>query len=893
MKKTAIILFFILNILLLRSAFGQTVAVTNGLNYLTSSQNQDGSWSDTAINTEVLPATVAVAETLKVLDLQNSLSYSNAQLWLQSQNINTTDFLAERIHALTVAGTDKDQLLSYIDRLSYAWGGYDDYDVNNLDTIVALQAMRAIGYSDATTISNALSYLINNQNPDDGWGFYKGNESNTYVTSIIAATLQQFSQTTALATTVNKATSYLLAHQNTDGGFGSSPSTVYETALAYKALSSVTTDATVLGNAVNYLTDTQSSDGSWLQDPYNTALALQALHLAETRPSTPPQTPTTGTVNGIVVDGATNQPLGSVSAFIQSDPTKNAMTDSTGNFTLVNIPQGNQTITFSFSGYMQSTATIAVAGGSISNMGTVRLSPAATTGIIKGIVTDATTGKPLAAATVTVSGSFSGSTLTGSDGGFTFVNVTPGIVTVAAEMTGYYSVSGTGAVTAAEVLFFNPQLSTTAPSTPTGGLTGKVFDNTMAKPIQNAMISISGGQTATTDTLGSFLITNITPSTYRATVSASGYASQVYQVMIMAGVTTDIQTVNLAPSSQTTTLAGKVTDASTGNALPGAQVQVTGTNLITTTSSDGTYSISGIAQSVFDVRASAIGHDSAGSHVTTAGYGTFAVNFSLNPSQVSNVRITALAADKQAYPANTLVSITTSLQNTGTAALDVLVNIQVWDGANNLLALISHNVEPALTLSAGGTETISLQWDTGQYPPGDYSIILSVVDASQGVMLANGAISLAITPTMQVDGVLPLISPKFVNINSTEQITVSASIGNKSNVDESLTAEYEIKDTDGAIIQNGTVNFTVAPSEPSKALELGQFTYTFLKSGQYPATVRILSGSTVVTENSDAINVSPSIRIEPTKMLSPQTIVPDGDKRIRIDVQIKGVEDQP
>jgi len=96
-------------------------------------------------------------------------------------------------------------------------------------------------------------------------------------------TLQQFQRTTSIETAINKATSYLIAHQNTDGGFGEGggtpplQSTVYETALAYKSLISVTTDNTVLGNAINYLTTFQLPNGSWEDDPYSTPFILRNL----------------------------------------------------------------------------------------------------------------------------------------------------------------------------------------------------------------------------------------------------------------------------------------------------------------------------------------------------------------------------------------------------------------------------------------------------------------------------------------------------------------------------------------------------------------------------------------------------------------------------------------
>jgi len=275
--KKAILFLFLFQFLFAFSISAQTIEITNGLSYLTSTQNPDGSWGNDITDTELLPSTVSVIETLQILNQTGTSNYSNALIWLQLQGLETTDYLSERIHALSVSGTDQDLLISYLDDMTGAWSGDDSPDVDNLDTVLALSALKRINYADQNTIDYAVNYLVGNQNPDGGWGLKAGMDSEVYYTALISSTLQQFQRTTSIATAINKATSYLIAHQNADGGFGGSPSTVYETALSYLALVSETTDATVLGNAINYLTSNQSADGSWLQDPYSTALALRAL----------------------------------------------------------------------------------------------------------------------------------------------------------------------------------------------------------------------------------------------------------------------------------------------------------------------------------------------------------------------------------------------------------------------------------------------------------------------------------------------------------------------------------------------------------------------------------------------------------------------------------------
>ncbi len=253
-------------------------------------QSSDGSWGNETTGAEILPATVAAIEALKTLNQTNSQTYTNAITWIQTQGLQTTDYFSERIHALMVAGADRDVLLSYLDDLIGAWGGYNDYEVNSLDTALALQALKIINYQDQETISYALGYLQDAQNPDGGWGFCDvstlgcadgAGDSNVYMTAVVLQTLLQFKTTYDLNAQIASAAAYLIDHQNPDGGFGSSPSTVYETALAMLALiESGQGQAQALLNALDYLTTTQLTNGSWNNDPYSTAHAIRALSTA-------------------------------------------------------------------------------------------------------------------------------------------------------------------------------------------------------------------------------------------------------------------------------------------------------------------------------------------------------------------------------------------------------------------------------------------------------------------------------------------------------------------------------------------------------------------------------------------------------------------------------------
>lgn len=274
MRKRIVFIALLVQMLLASIVLAETTQITNGLNYLTSTQSTDGSWTS---GEESTIATAEAIETLKLFNQTGTSNYTLALTWLQNQSLETTNHLAERIYILSAGGTDSTALISYMDELALAWGGYDDFTVDNLDTACALQALKAINYSNQTTIQSAISYLLNHQNSDGGWGFDNGDVSNIYMTAVVVKTLSQFKNTYNLQNQINNGAQYLLGRQNADGGFGSSPSTAYETGLVMEALvASGVNISSASQPAINYLASTQLADGSWDADPYSTALALRA-----------------------------------------------------------------------------------------------------------------------------------------------------------------------------------------------------------------------------------------------------------------------------------------------------------------------------------------------------------------------------------------------------------------------------------------------------------------------------------------------------------------------------------------------------------------------------------------------------------------------------------------
>ena len=160
--RKGLLLAIIISLLSAFSAHAQSTAINSGVSWLGTQSNPDGSLGNITSTTDSTRTTIAVIDTLQALSQTNTTLYNNAVSWLKSQSISTTDYLAERMFTLLSGGSDEGLLVSYIDPASGVWRGYEGYGINNLDTALALSALKSVNYSNQTTISNAILYLINN-----------------------------------------------------------------------------------------------------------------------------------------------------------------------------------------------------------------------------------------------------------------------------------------------------------------------------------------------------------------------------------------------------------------------------------------------------------------------------------------------------------------------------------------------------------------------------------------------------------------------------------------------------------------------------------------------------------------------------------------------------------
>jgi squalene cyclase len=170
----------------------QSSAISNGLSYLLSSQTPTGYWgaaNEVPYNTFV--DTCAASETLRYFNGTDT-AYTSAIQWINTTMVSNNDYLLSQLLTLSQAGQDvtsiRDYLLS-IRNSDGGWGVGEGITSDIKRTALALQALKAVNYSDYSVLFQAVNFLTTNQNSDGGWGYNPGEGSNVYITSLVLKTL--------------------------------------------------------------------------------------------------------------------------------------------------------------------------------------------------------------------------------------------------------------------------------------------------------------------------------------------------------------------------------------------------------------------------------------------------------------------------------------------------------------------------------------------------------------------------------------------------------------------------------------------------------------------------------------------------------------------------------
>jgi len=121
----------------------------------------------------------------------------------------------------------------------------------------------------------------------------------------------------------------------------------------------------------------------------------------------------------------------------------------------------------------------------------------------------------------------------------------------------------------------------------------------------------------------------------------------VLRTLVLGAVFTALATGTAAAQRQTGAIAGRITDANTGQPIPAAQVIVVGTNLGTQTSSEGVYTLRGVAPGTVTIRVMTIGYAEQSRQISVIAGETATADFSMQPVAIALAPVVITATGEQ------------------------------------------------------------------------------------------------------------------------------------------------------------------------------------------------------------------------------------------------------
>lgn len=348
-------------------------------------------------------------------------------------------------------------------------------------------------------------------------------------------------------------------------------------------------------------------------------------------------------------------------------------------------------------------ATVAVLTVTITQGSTV------TAGAISGVVKD-TTGNAIVGATVTDTNSGGGTTITGTDGRYTLLAVPVGSHVVQASKTGYSTEQVTVSVASGQTA--TGDITTLAASF----IRGTITDSVNNIPVAGVTVYITGGYASTTSASDGTYSFQVSPGTYDVTAHAANYTdNSLTGIVVTRAQNNTGQNILLTPV--TGSVSGTVTD-SASVPLSGVTIQDLATGgPTTTTASNGTYLLNGVAPGSHTIRASKIGYstEQLASVNVAAGLPTTGQNFTLTASFIKG---TVTDANTHAVISGATVSAVPggAFATTGS---DGAYTLQVAAGTFTVTATKSTYLPGSLTnviVAKGGTVTnqnigLKVGWD--------------------------------------------------------------------------------------------------------------------------------------------------------------------------------------
>ncbi|EIY9462266.1 carboxypeptidase regulatory-like domain-containing protein [Vibrio vulnificus] len=768
------------------------------------------------------------------------------------------------------------------------FSGLPGHDANALDTAFALLILKDVPNLDKRVISRAIYFLTQLEQSDGSYRLNSSNESSIYLSALVSQALQGYLFDYQVGPFIERANQYLLNQQFIDAGWGEA----WLTAHALQAVIPMVTDNTTYGESLSWLASRQRENGSWEGDLYTTALALHVFHLS----SIPPKTsPTASRISGAITSSATNQPITGVSVEVLGPESYSTTTQSDGRFDIVDVEPGSYTLTYSAQGYLEAMQSIVVTRGNMLNLGTIALRAVPTQGLLSGLVVDGETGLPLSGAQIVVTGQ--GSATTNAQGKYQLAVSEPSVaITVSAQ--GYQSIEANGSVPLGQHVVFSPALYQQPSVGNTVTITGRVLDKESGLPIVGVLVA-GAGSSVITDINGEYAIqseeTSVTLS-----FSAAGYVAA--QNSYIGALGTSVQTGDyyLAPEivDIETTVSGMVVDDATGTPIPGAVVALSAASLEVVTNNQGKFYLTGITVDEFTLFARANGYLSQSVQINAAEPTQLTVNFSLSSASQLGVDIADMQTNQASVEAYQHIELNFAVKNSGNEAKNILILTEVLDSQGEVvkqLALGSAtgqvNADVLQTLLPDQQESYSASWFSGITLPGQYTYRVRVFDGLSSTVLAQRSYPFTITESRSIERLSVIPIPQFSYVGKHVDLSFIGTLENRSNVPLEVSLGYVLQaPNSGDVVLSGEINATIEPETVSFTLPLTAQEYQFLEKGDYSVHIAIHSEIEPKLVITKPVVVSPTTRLNLTQDLSPERVVPNGNQRVHIKINLEGVE---
>ncbi len=245
-----------------------TESILRAKNYLFATQDENGYWSKN--NKLKLLATTEVLNSLYEYKDENPASFNLSTSYIYRTYSNNNDFLARKIITLSDYEFYIDGLINKLvaqGKISstyiYGWGINRDYKIDVLDTVLGMKAISKAKNS-LSKVNGGVYYLKNDsklKSKEGYWGWISKDDTSIFISSSVYSIIK--AQKTEYQ--------WIIDSQNADGSFGNG---LLDT---LGVILNLEIDAEVLEKSIDYILSQQNINGHWKDDPYLTALCLQAL----------------------------------------------------------------------------------------------------------------------------------------------------------------------------------------------------------------------------------------------------------------------------------------------------------------------------------------------------------------------------------------------------------------------------------------------------------------------------------------------------------------------------------------------------------------------------------------------------------------------------------------